>query len=76
MSVLWRLGNAGLKFQPSKFQLFCWEVAFLGHVVSGQGIATDPEKIWMVQDLPPPACMEEVRSFVPSFVTVRPLSTS
>lgn len=79
-SVLRSLGNTGLKVKPSKCQLFKWEVTFLGHVVSGQGITTDLEKIRVVQDWQDPTCVEEVRSFhgfcsycrsfVPGFATI------
>lgn len=42
--VLLSLGNAGLRVKPSKCQLFRREVAFLRHMVSGHGIATDSDK--------------------------------
>jgi len=35
---------ANLKLKPSKCPLLRTEVSFLGHVVSGDGISTDPEK--------------------------------
>lgn len=53
VSVLERLGEAGLKVKQSKCQIFHREVAFLGHVVLGQGIATDQDKIRVVRDWPP-----------------------
>jgi len=40
------------------------EVKFLGHVVSGEGVATDPGKIEVVKDWPTPNEVREVRSFL------------
>ena len=39
-------------------------VSFLKHVVSGDGIATDPVKIESVATWPVPACQKDFRSFV------------
>lgn len=39
-----RLQEHGLKLQPAKCRLFRREVRYLGHVVSGQGVATNAEK--------------------------------
>jgi len=43
-SVLQKLREAGVRFKPSKCS-FCQEsVSYLGHIVSREGITTDPEK--------------------------------
>ena len=39
-------------------------MAFLGHVVSGDGIQVDPKKIEAVIDWPRPTTVTEVRSFM------------
>ena len=44
-AVFWKLEEAGLKLKPSKYELFQWQLAYLGHVISTQGIATDEGKI-------------------------------
>ena len=62
--VLGRLRSAGLKLKPEKCSLFQRSVSFLGHVVSGEGIATDPEKIKTVTEWPVPTSVKEVRSFL------------
>ena len=41
--VLERLAAVGLKLKPSKCHLLQRQVVFLGHVVSEEGITTDPE---------------------------------
>ena len=59
-----RMRTAGLKLKPSKCSLFQKSVSFLGHVVSEEGIGTDPEKIAAVQSWPVPKKRKEVRSFL------------
>ena len=62
--VLTKLGEAGLKLKPRKCQLFAREVEFLGHVISSEGIKTDPKKTKAVQEWPKPTNVHEVRSFL------------
>ena len=62
--VLSRLRAAGLKLKPEKCSLMQKSVSFLGHVVSGDGIATDPQKTKIVTDWPVPSSVKEVRSFL------------
>ena len=40
------------------------EVEYLGHVISLQGVATDPSKIFVVRDWPTPATMKQLRGFL------------
>ena len=40
-----RLTEAGLKINPKKCKLLQEQVVVLGHVVSWEGISTDPEKV-------------------------------
>ncbi len=48
--VFQRLQDYGLKLKPSKCQLLKDEVLFLGHIVSGEGIKTNPALINDVRD--------------------------
>ena len=41
--VLQRLRGAGLKLKPGKCHLFRQQVKYLGHVVSAEGVSTDPD---------------------------------
>lgn len=59
-----RLWKYGLKLQPHKYTLFQSKVNYLGHVVSKEGVATDPEKTTAVQQWKPPATVRDVRSFL------------
>lgn len=62
--VLACIGKAGLKVSPKKCSLFQEKVNFLGHVVSKQGISTDPTKVAAVKDWKTPSNVREVRSFL------------
>ena len=62
--VLSRLREAGLKLKPRKCRLLCEHVRFLGHVVSEQGVSTDPEKVRAIEEWPTPTCVKDVRSFL------------
>ena len=62
--VLGRLDAAGLKLKPSKCQLMRKSVTFLGHVVSSEGVATDPEKVKAVREWQTPDTLRNLRSFL------------
>src|SRR6266568_2166287 len=62
--VFTRLRKANLKLKPSKVKLFQTEITFLGHIVSREGIAMDPEKIKEVVEWQPPHNVHEVRQFL------------
>ncbi|KAK3732142.1 hypothetical protein RRG08_026524 [Elysia crispata] len=54
----------GLKLNPEKCRLCARNVHYLGHVISEEGIATDPDKSSAVNDWPNPKTTREVRSFL------------
>ena len=62
--VFERLKNANLKVKPSKCRIMRTSVEFLGHIVSGEGVATDPSKIETVKNWPAPRDLHEVRAFL------------
>jgi len=43
--VFIRLRGANFKLKPTKVRLFQREIQFLGHRISGEGVAMDPTKI-------------------------------
>lgn len=59
-----RLRDHGLKLKPAKCQFVQKEVNYLGHLVSANGIRTDPEKIGKVKDWPTPTNRKEVLQFL------------
>ena len=63
-AVFQKLEEAGLKLKPFKCELFQWQIAYLGHVISGQRIATDEGKIEATEKWPIPKNIMEVQSFL------------
>ena len=79
-----RLREAKLKLKPSKCAFCKSKVAFQGHIVSAEGVITDPGKVDKVKHWPQPTSGKEVhqflglanyyRRFVKDFATIaRPL---
>uniref|UniRef100_A0A8C1Z3K3 Reverse transcriptase/retrotransposon-derived protein RNase H-like domain-containing protein n=1 Tax=Cyprinus carpio TaxID=7962 RepID=A0A8C1Z3K3_CYPCA len=62
--VLSRLLREGLKAKLSKCAFFKREVQYLGHVISAEGVSTDPGKIEAVSQWPQPTSVAELRSFL------------
>lgn len=62
--VLTRLQQCNLKLSPDKCFFLQERVKFLGHVVSAEGIETDPDKIEKIKNWPRPSNSDELRSFV------------
>ncbi|KAM8701681.1 hypothetical protein ACLKA7_004876 [Drosophila subpalustris] len=78
--VFRRLRAANLKQNRKKCSFFRKRLVYLGHVISGEGICTDPEKVEAIQNLKAPANCKEFRQclgmaswyrrFVPNFATL------
>ncbi|GBN83957.1 Retrovirus-related Pol polyprotein from transposon 297 [Araneus ventricosus] len=62
--VFQRLQKANLKLNPKKCRFFQREVAYLGHVISAEGVKTDPEIIKAVVDWPRPDKIHDLRNFL------------
>ena len=62
--VFEKLKQARLKLKPSNCEFLRQEVTYLGHVVSKDGIQTDPKKVEAIHKWPIPTNMTEVRSFL------------
>ena len=61
--VLQRFRSASLKFNPKKCSLLQRQVRYLGHVVSENGIATDPDKVEAVRSWPTPLSVKDIHTF-------------
>ena len=61
--VLERMRDANLKLKPSKCTFFEPETLFLGHIVSGDGVRCDPQKVEAVKNWRRPASCKEALSF-------------
>ena len=66
--------------KPEKCALLPQRVPFVGHILSMEGVSTDPEKVSAMKSWPPPTNMSELRvflgkigyyrKFIPDFATV------
>ena len=63
-AVFEKLKQEGLKLKPSKCGLFRQELIYLDHVVSTDGIQTDPKKVEAICMWPVSTNVTEVRSFL------------
>ena len=62
--VLGKLREHQLYAKFSKCEFWLKEVGFLGHVISGEGIAVDPTKVNTVTNWEAPTTVGEIRSFL------------
>jgi RNase H-like domain found in reverse transcriptase/Reverse transcriptase (RNA-dependent DNA polymerase) len=63
-TILARLRDIGLKLNPEKCVFGAESVHYLGHVVSKDGVKTDPGKITAISEWQPPKTLKELRSFL------------
>jgi len=59
-----RVRKANLKINPKKCSLFRRQVKYVGHVITADGISTDPEKTTAVAKWPVPQSKKQVQSFL------------
>ena len=59
-----RLREADLKLKDSKCNYFKTHVQYLGHLVSGKGIKSLPEKLESVKKMPAPTTPKEIKQFL------------
>lgn len=62
--VLSCLQKAGLTLNLKKCNLVQRSLIFLGHVVSAEGVKTDPDKVRAVREFPTPQSLKEVQRFL------------
>ena len=63
-AVFKKISGAGLKLKPSKCEFFKKRMHYLGHIVSNQGIETDPKMIEAIVNWPGLCTVHEVRKFL------------
>ena len=63
-SLLGRLKTAGLALQPEKCYFLKREIAYLGHVITQEGVKPDPKKIEAVEKFPIPKNKRNIKQFL------------
>ena len=63
-AVFARLAEYGLKLKPTKCKFFQRRIKYLGHIISSEGIETDPDKTEAVAKWPAPTNIKELRRFL------------
>ena len=79
-TVLSRLRDAGMKVAPEKCRLFQTKLLYLGHEITPEGIAMDPDRTRVISEMAAPRTLKEAkrlfgfyswfRKFIPSFTTL------
>jgi hypothetical protein len=62
--VLQRLQDHRLYAKLSKCEFWLKQIKFLGHTISQEGIAVDPDKVQEVVEWKPPTMVRQIRSFL------------
>jgi hypothetical protein len=62
--VLAQLEAYGLKLSPEKCHFVQTSIKCLGHIVSAEGVQTDPDKVAAVKSWPRPTTLKELKSFL------------
>ena len=59
-AVFEKLAEAALKVKPSKCEIFTKYIAHLGHIISKDGVETDPKQIKAIVNWPRPSAVNDV----------------
>jgi len=62
--VVQKLKHSGLRMNRGKCEFFKENVSFLGHILSKNGVAPDPEKLSAIFRFPVPKTQSDLRSFL------------
>lgn len=62
--LMLRLKASNLRLQPEKCEFLRPEVAYLGHIISQDGLKPDPAKLEAVQKFPKPKNRKNIRQFL------------
>ena len=62
--VFKKFREANLKIQTDKSNFFRKEVAYLGHIITTNGIKPNPDKIKTIKNFPIPKTVKEIKSFL------------
>ena len=60
-AALRKIQAAGATLNPTKCRFGKTELKFLGHLINEKGIQPDPDKTAAIIEMPPPACIQELK---------------
>ncbi|XP_062713844.1 uncharacterized protein K02A2.6-like [Aedes albopictus] len=63
-NTLQRIQEFGFRLKLEKCKFGVTQVKYLGHIISRDGLRTDPEKVRAILQMPPPKNVTELRSFL------------
>lgn len=63
-AVFQKLRDANLKIQLDKSEFLRKEIAFLGHIVTPQGVKPNPDMIAAIKNFPIPKTQKQIKSFL------------
>ena len=63
-TIFERLSQSNLRLSPKKCQFLQSSITYLGHIISKDGVSTDPEKISKISSWPSPSCLQELQAFL------------
>jgi hypothetical protein len=64
LEVFDRLRQYNLKIEPDKCEFLKTGLIYLGHVVTGDGVKPDPQKVHAINNFPAPNTKTDVKSFL------------
>lgn len=62
--VFQRLRHHNLKLQPEKCQFMHKEIAYLGHIITQDGVKPDPRKVKAITEFPTPTNEKQIKQFL------------
>ena len=60
-ALLQRSRDKGIRLNKEKLKLRCKEVEFMDHIISADGLKSDPAKIQGINEMPSPTCKQDVK---------------
>ena len=60
-AALRKIQAAGVTLNPTKCRFGKTELKFLGHLINEKGIQPNPDKTAAIIEMPPPACIQELK---------------
>ena len=59
-----RCQETGIKLNKSKLQLPLDKIVFMGHLISKDGLKSDPDKVKAITNMKPPTSLQELRRYL------------